>query len=136
KDFRVVMGTGFKAYCSAGAMHSGIDALRKLIAEHDIKAEDVAEIIMGTNRRSISHIGAQPSDITSAQFSAAFGLALTLIRGSNGFADYTEQNIRDPRILGLAAKVRLEVDKEVDSEFPHKWGARVTIALTNGTRYQ
>jgi 2-methylcitrate dehydratase PrpD len=136
RDFRVVMGTGFKAYCSAGAMHAGIDALRQLIAEHGFTAADVDEIAMGTNRQSISHIAAVPTDITSSQFSAPFGLALTLIRGSNGFNDYTEETLRDPEILNIASKVRMVLDPEVDSEFPATRAARITVKLKGGASVQ
>ncbi len=135
-DFRVVMGAGFKAYCSCGAIHSGIDALRKLIAEHGIKAGDVAHITMGTNRQGVTHIAAEPTDITSAQFSTGFGFALTLLRGTSGFKDYTEQTLRDPEILALVKKVKVELDSEVDSEYPAKRAARVTVKLSNGATYQ
>ena len=117
-------------------MHSAIDAMLKLVAAHDIRADDVAVIIMGTNRQSISHLAAEISDITSAQFSAAFGLALTLIRGSNWFDDYTEETIRDQKILNLAKKVTMEIDPEVERDFPAKRAARVTVKLKNGTAYQ
>lgn len=136
QDYRVVMGTGFKAYCSAGAMHAGIDALRMLQAEHGFTAADIVEITMGTNRQSISHIAAIPTDITSSQFSAPFGLALTLMRGSNGFNDYTETTIRDPAILSIAAKVKMVLDPEVDREFPATRGARITVRLNSGATLQ
>ena len=135
-EFRVVMGVCIKAYCACGGMHSAIDAMLKLVAAHDIRADDVAVIIMGTNRQSISHLAAEISDITSAQFSAAFGLALTLIRGSNWFDDYTEETIRDQKILNLAKKVTMEIDPEVERDFPAKRAARVTVKLKNGTAYQ
>ncbi len=135
KDFRVVMGSGIKAYCACYAMHAGIDALRKLAAEHDIRPDDVAEITMGTNRRSIHHVDAKPTDITSAQFSAPFGLALTLIRGGNGFKDYTEETLHDPKILSLSRKVKLEIDKEVDGEYPRTRAARITVRLKGGTTH-
>ena len=131
----MVMGSGIKAYCACGAMHSGIDALRQLVSEYGIKAVDVAEITFGTNRRAIHHVEAKPTDITSAQFSAAFGLALTLIRGGNGFKDYTEETLRDPKILALADKVKLEVDKEVDRDFPGTRAARVTVKLKGGATH-
>jgi 2-methylcitrate dehydratase PrpD len=136
KDFRVVMGTSFKAYCACAGMHSAIDATLKLTAQHDIRGEEVASITMGTNRQSIGHCSAPITDIASAQFSAAFGLSLALIRGSNGFRDYTQETLRDPQILALASKVKLEVDSEVDSEFPATRAARVTIRLRNGVTYQ
>jgi 2-methylcitrate dehydratase PrpD len=135
-DFRVTMGSCIKAYCACAGMHAGIDALRKITVKNNLKAGDIREIMMGTNRRSISHVAAEPTDITSAQFSSGFGLALTVIRGSNGFKDYTEETLRDPAILELAGKVKLEVDKEVDSEYPATRGARVTVKLNGGATYQ
>jgi 2-methylcitrate dehydratase PrpD len=96
----------------------------------------VSEIIMGTNRRSVSHVEAKPIDILSAQFSAPFSLAVTMIRGTNGFKDYTEQTLRDPDVLKMADKVKLEVDKEIDADYPGKRGARVTVKLKGGASYQ
>lgn len=136
KDFRVVLGAGFKAYCSCGAMHSGLDAMRILMARHAFKADDVAEVIFGSNTQTISHVNADPTDIVSSQFSAPFGIALTLIRGSNGFNDYTEDTVRDRRILELASKVKLVVDDEVQREYPAKRGTRVTVHLKNGKTHQ
>jgi 2-methylcitrate dehydratase PrpD len=136
KDFRVTLGSCIKAYCACAGMHAGIDAMRKILADNKFKAADIKEITMGTNRRTISHVAAEPTDITSAQFSTGFGLALTTIRGGNGFKDYTEETLRDPAILALAGKVKLEIDKQVDSEYPATRGARVTVKLNNGAIYQ
>lgn len=136
KDFKVVMGQGFKFYCSCGAMHSGLDGLRILMARHDdIKADNVAEVTMGTNSNSRYHVDAKVTDITSAQFSAPFGLALTLITGTNGFKDYTEENLRNPAILSLASKVSLYVDDEMEREAP-KRGSRIRVKLKSGKTYE
>jgi 2-methylcitrate dehydratase PrpD len=135
-DFRVTMGTGYKAYFACAGIHSAIDALLKIKREQQIKADDVVEIIMGTNRRTISHVDAEAKDILSSQFSAPFTLALTLLRGTNGYNDYTEDTLRDATIGKVAAKVRLEVDKEVDSEYPGNRSARVTVRLKNGVSHQ
>lgn len=136
RDFKVVMGQGFKFYCSCGAMHSGLDGLRILMARHDdIKADNVSEITMGTNSNSRYHVDAKVTDITSAQFSAPFGLAMTLITGTNGFKDYTEENLRNPRILGLAQKISLYVDDEMERE-AFKRGSRITVKLKSGRTYE
>lgn len=134
EDFRVVMGTGIKYYCACGPIHAGIDAMKALLAEHGFAARDIARITFGTNRRSVSHVEAKPTDILAAQFSAAFSLALTVLRGGNGFQDYTEQTLRDPAILALTDRVDLEIDPEVDKAYPGNRGARVTVQLTDGRR--
>lgn len=135
RDFRVVLGSGIKAYCACGGMHAGIDALRKIASEHRFKPQDVESITMGTNRRSIDHVSAEPVDITSAQFSAAFGLSLTLIRGGNGFRDYSEETLRDASIIALSKKVKLEIDEQCNAEYPRTRAARVTVRLKNGTSH-
>ena len=91
---------------------------------------------MGTNHRSVTHVEALPKDILSAQFSAAFSLALTMIRGSNGFQDYTEATLHDPEILAMADKVSLDVDSEVDKDYPATRGARVSVKLKSGASFQ
>jgi 2-methylcitrate dehydratase PrpD len=136
QEFKVVMGTGFKAYFACFPIQAAIDAMLELKRHHGISAQDVVEITMGTNRRSVTHVAAKPTDILSAQFSAPFSLALTLVRGSNGFQDYTEQTLHDPEILKLANRVKLEVDKEIDSEYPGRRGARVTVKLKGGASHQ
>ena len=136
KEFKVVMGTGFKAYCACSPIHAAIDALHQLKADYKFAPQDVAKIIMGTNRRSVTHVEAPPKDILSAQFSAAFSLALTMLRGSNGFQDYTEKTLRDEEILAMAGKVALEVDKDVDRDYPNTRAARVTVELRSGASYR
>ena len=59
-----------------------------------------------------------------------------MIRGSNGFSDYTDENLRDPQILALARKVKVEIDKEADAEFPAKRVAKIAIKLKDGTTYR
>jgi 2-methylcitrate dehydratase PrpD len=136
EEFKVVMGTGFKAYCACAPIHAAIDALQTLMRNYNITPDKISRITMGTNRRSITHVEAPPKDILSAQFSAAFSLALTAIRGSNGFQDYTEQTLHDEEILRMADKVTLEIDKDVDREYPATRAARVTVRLVSGAEYQ
>jgi len=135
KEFKVVMGQGFKYYCSCGAMHSALDALRILMKKHDdVREENIAEMVMGTNSNSRYHVDAKVTDIISAQFSAPFSLALTLITGTNGFSDYTDANLRNERILKLAAKVKMEIDPEME-KLAAKRSSRLTVKLTNGKTY-
>lgn len=131
-DFRVVLGTATKAYCACGGIHAAIDALQAIRRDCDVQASEIATIRMGTNHRTIHHVSADPVDITGAQFSAAYSLALTWIKGGNGFADYSEANLRDPAIHDLASRVTLEVDPEIDRDYPRTRAARVTLQTRAG----
>jgi 2-methylcitrate dehydratase PrpD len=61
---------------------------------------------------------------------------MLVVKGGNGFRDYTEANLADPEIKAMVKRVRLEVDKEVEANFPAKRAIRMTIKLKNGKVHQ
>lgn len=137
KEYRI-MWTGNKPYCCCAGQHSVIDAAAKIKAEHNVQSEEVDEIIIEQLQREVGAVGniIEPHDITSAQFSARFGVALRLIKGSNGSSDYTEKNIRDPELLSLTRKVRYLATEKLAESAVGGAPAIVTIKLKNGTTYQ
>ena len=94
-------------------------------------------MVVQAKRREVDTVGSiyQPADITGAQFSGAFGIALRLLKGGNQFLDYTTENLRDPEILGLAKKVRFVINEELEKLPAGSAPARVTIRLTDGTHH-
>jgi 2-methylcitrate dehydratase PrpD len=135
-EFRILW-TGHKPYCCCAAQHTTIDAISEIIREYPVYKEEIEEIIVEQMPREISAIGniVQPEDIISAQFSGRFGIALRLIRGSNGFKDYSEDNIRDPELLDLASKITYEADYEMEKMPPGAAPTRITMRLKNGSTY-
>jgi 2-methylcitrate dehydratase PrpD len=115
-----------------------IDAAALIAGKSRLKPDDIEEITVGQKAREAGSVGViiEPTDVVSAQFSARFGLALRLIKGGNQFKDYSEQNIRDPRILALARKVKYIVDEELEKMPPDSNPAKVTIKLKNGAVYR
>jgi 2-methylcitrate dehydratase PrpD len=61
---------------------------------------------------------------------------MCVVKGSNDFRVYTEENLKDPEIKALAKRVRLEVDDQVQAMFPQKRAVRVTVKLKDGTSYE
>jgi 2-methylcitrate dehydratase PrpD len=133
-----LMEVSLKCHSVCFQIQAPIDATSSLIETHKIGAKDIEEIVVGTNREAITGVGAivEPDDITAAQFSAPFSLAMCALRKGNSFRDYTGTNLNDPEIKAMAKKVRLEVDDEVQAAFPKKRAVRVTVKLKNGTAYQ
>lgn len=93
---------------------------------------------MGTSKAALGVVGTikEPKDLTAVQFSAPFSLAMCVVRGRNKFQDHTEENLVDPEVIELSQRVRLEVDAQVEAEFPAKRSVRMTIKLKDGTTYQ
>ena len=134
-----LLGMAIKPYCCCGLIHAPIDALRQLMAEEGIAAAEVEDLVVGCDRLSQIHvgrIGPRPTDMTGAQFSMEFSLAMTLAAGGNDFADYqaaAASGYADPAVLGIADRVRLELDPRADAAFPDHFLARVTVRRRDGS---
>jgi len=132
-----IRDTGLKIHCCCATVHAAMDAALKMRREHDIKSEEIEEIVDETFSLVIPLVGTiiEPEDLSGMQFSAAFNIALALAKGSTQFGDYIEENRTDPEILSLARKVKLVVDDEMESLYPDSQGAKLTVKLKNGTSY-
>ncbi|GHG49917.1 hypothetical protein GCM10012320_18030 [Sinomonas cellulolyticus] len=125
--------TGIKLHCCCGGQHSVLDAVSDLVSANDIRPEQIARIAVRQNPREFDAVGLirRPQDVISSQFSVAFGIGLRLVAGANGFRDYIEARLDDPRILEVADKVvceRLAPEARLDGDGP----CEVDIALVNG----
>jgi 2-methylcitrate dehydratase PrpD len=133
KEFKI-MSTGNKPYCCCAAQHSVLDCITKLSRRRSLKPDEIVEIIIEQRPREVQSVSSiiEPHDITSAQFSARFGAALRLFKGSNGFRDYSEEIIKDSAILDLAKKVKYVSDDKFE-KLKVEGGAAVTLKLKDGT---
>jgi len=116
------------------------EALERIVKRHRFSPQDIEEVRAGTNRHAHDHIIGvirEPKDLTSAQFSANFSLALFLVKGGSGFHEYTDESLIDPGIIELSKKIRIYVDEEIEQEWQKTKprGARVTVRLTSGETY-
>jgi 2-methylcitrate dehydratase PrpD len=132
-EFRILL-TGNKPYCCCAAQHSALDAVSAIMSDRFIAPEEIDKIRVRQKARDVRAIGniVSPHDIVTAQFSGRFGIALKLIKGHNGFQDYSKENISDPLILNLARKVEYYVDDSMEKSNPAGAPAHVEIQLKDG----
>ncbi len=134
-----ILNVHYKIYAQDGYIQPMTEALDRLVKQHRFKPEDVAEVRVGISRHAQEVVGAikEPKDMTSAQFSANFSLALFLVKGNAGFHEYTEESLSDPRIIDLGKRIHTEMDDEIEQEWQRTKprGARVTVRLTSGALF-
>jgi 2-methylcitrate dehydratase PrpD len=130
-----ILGTGFKLYACCRSFHSAIDVLCELTRLHDVKLDDIARIIIGTDRDAVKYDVREPRTVLAAQMSFPFSVALALITGRCEIGGYAEENLRNQEILKLARRIKLVVDPIVDRNYPRKYGSRSTLVLRNGRRF-
>jgi 2-methylcitrate dehydratase PrpD len=137
KEFRILL-TGNKPYCCCAAQHSALDAVSAIMRERVIVPEEIMKIEVSQKARDVRATGniVEPRDIVAAQFSGHFGIALRLIKGSNGLQDYSKANLSNPQVLSLAHLIEYHIDDEMEKSNPAGAPARVEIHLKNGSIHE
>jgi 2-methylcitrate dehydratase PrpD len=134
-----ILNVHYKIYAQDGYIQPMTEALERLLLRHKFGPEDVAEIRAGCCRfahEDIVGVIREPKDLTSAQYSANFSLALFLVKGGAGFKEYGEESLSDPKILALSKRIHTEVDDEIEREWQkaRPRGARITVKLRSGEK--
>ena len=132
-----IMDVYFKPYTSCRHTHGAIEASKRLKKRHAIVWDDVDRIEVFTYGIAVLAVGKGmegEGSFVSAQFSIPYCVAATLIDGDMGPAQLGEDRLSDPRILGLAKKVSIVTDDELNGLYPDKTATRVEIVMKDGTR--
>lgn len=128
---------GFKRYSSLASSQTSVDALRQIRAKHGIKGEDVAKVLIETTEVVHRHCGwpYSPAETITAQMNLPYTAAVTLLEG-NAFVDqYTEEKLRDPKILDLANRIDVIIDPKLDALGPDEMRAvNVTVTMKSGEK--
>jgi 2-methylcitrate dehydratase PrpD len=130
--------TSFKPYACSRLLHPVIDCILSLVEKHNLKPQDIEDVLVKTNNYAISLLTTplerklRPSTMVDAQFSLPYTVAAVLTRHNAGINEFTGEVIKNPSILELAAKVRWEVEPEFEKVYPHYYPASVTIRNTAG----
>lgn len=129
-----------KPYPTNVFTHTGIDAALALRTK-GLRPEEIAEVRIGVAGPTLRTIAEprqakiRPESGYHAQFSGPFTFALAL-RGGGGLGvyldDFTDEAVRDPRNLDLAARVRHEADPRCEAIFPMHFPSIVRVTTTDG----
>ncbi|MFQ5896310.1 MAG: MmgE/PrpD family protein [Nitrospinota bacterium] len=128
----------FKPYPCGHVIHPFLDAALTLRREGGFgpEGEGVEEVTCFAPPGAVRLVGEPaerkraPQSDYEGKFSLPYSIACILARGRCGVDEYSEEAIRDPAILSLAARVRV-VPGEFP-EYPRSFPGRVRIRLKDG----
>jgi len=125
----------FKLYPCGTMTHPYIDCARRLskkIAVENIE-EIVCEAAEGTLHRLWEPLAAKqrPPNAYAGKFSTPYCIASGFVLGNAGLDAFTEERVRDPRLVALAGKVRYEIDP--DNPYPNEYTGHVRVKMKNGS---
>lgn len=134
----VTEALAFKVYACGTMTHPYIDCARRLASKID--PEDIQEIVCeaaeGTVHRLWEPLAAKqrPPNAYAAKFSQPYCIAAGFVLGHAGLEAFTEERVRDPRLLAIASKVRYEIDP--DNPYPDEFTGHVRVRLKDGTVHE
>src|SRR5262245_28626342 len=135
KDWTILY-TWIKNLAADGDMQGLLEATLTLVKAHDIGAENIAAVRIGTNSYVSGRIAdparRYPNNRYTADHSCYYATAVAILDRAVGPAQFSEEKLRDPRVRELVDKIVVEPDSELE-EFDAP--GIVEITLNTGEKY-
>jgi 2-methylcitrate dehydratase PrpD len=126
-------GVSIKPHPSGSLTHPGMTEMLRLIKEHNIKADQVVNVKVGTNHNMPNAlIHHRPTNELQAKFSMEFCMAILLLEGRAGLSEFTDEVVMRPDVQAMIQKVDFGVDPEAEAAGFHKMTTIITITLADG----
>jgi 2-methylcitrate dehydratase PrpD len=126
-----VMKTKLKRYSCHATAQVPVTLALDLAQKHKLSGDDVAAIVIAASEKTVSHHAInEPQDMTMAQYSTPFCVALALYLDPMDPRSFSEKSLADPKIRALAKGAKVELHKGAAG--PVAQDCRVTLKLRNG----
>jgi 2-methylcitrate dehydratase PrpD len=126
----------FKPYACGTMIHPYIDCARRLSGSLGRGFNDIARITCDTAEGIVHRLWEplqakrSPPNPYAAKFSIPWCVAYAMAHGAPGLEAFTDERVRDPRVLELAAKVGYRIDPA--NPYPDEYTGHVRIELKSG----
>lgn len=128
-----------KPYSGFHVSESAIAGVIQITKEHHLQPDQIQKVFVRglPSRRDtgITHNMVIPSNEEEAAMNLSYLLAMGIIDGEVGRAEFAKDQWRDPKVQELMAKMEFQGDAELTKDFPKKWTAIVQITTKDGQVY-
>jgi 2-methylcitrate dehydratase PrpD len=126
-------GLAIKRFAACGVTHPPIEAMLELRNQHGLRPEEVARIRLVVNPLVpgiASHH--RPRTGLEAKFSLEHCLAVAIVDGAAGLAQFTDSRVEDSAVRAMVERVEIEIDPEIGIAHHMSWGCRLSVDLVAG----
>jgi 2-methylcitrate dehydratase PrpD len=133
-DYTIMNDMSIKPYSCCRWQHPALDCIRLIKERHNLQPETVKEIIINSFSWVKTQEVYEMKSAVDAQFSIPYSAAMVVIGHKPGPGWYTEENLNDEAVKALAAKVRVNLDPELECIYVEdgEQTARVEVITLNG----
>ncbi len=126
-------GVSIKPHPSGSLTHPGMTEMLRLIREHGLTADKVARVRVGTNSNMPNAlIHHRPTNELQGKFSMEFCMAILLLDGRAGLAEFTDEVVNRPDVRAMIEKVDFVVDERAEAAGFHKMTTYIDVETTDG----
>jgi 2-methylcitrate dehydratase PrpD len=126
-------GVSIKPHPSGSLTHPGMTELLRLIREHNIRADQVERLDVGTNSyMPTALIHRKPVNELQAKFSMEFCMASLLLYGKAGLREFTTEVVNRPEVKAMIERVHFGVHPEAEAAGYNKMTTILTLKLKDG----
>ncbi len=130
REFPVVIE--FKPYSCARPIHNAIDCALNVRGQNSFKLDTISDITFYRHPAWAEyHVIARPRTYHEAQVSLPYSAAVALIEGAALLPQYSEEKLKDVRIMSLAEKVTVVKDPSL----PRGVSCRMVVKMLDGQTY-
>jgi 2-methylcitrate dehydratase PrpD len=125
------LGTAIKPYPCCRFEHGAIDLAIEARA-NGIAAAEIEAVRVRIYRTDVLSYHQEPKNPVDAQFNVPYAVAVALLRGHVGLADFTDAAIREPDVLALCRRIDVVEDAEYTAKYPDEYWIELSITLQDG----
>ncbi len=124
---------GFKPYSAGGSTHTAHEAIKSIMETNTLTADIIEKITIRATTATYRHTSWEykPEGVTAAQMNMQYVVAVTALEHDIFIDQFTEEKVKDPKIIELSRKVEVVPDSELDKlgpEFRHAVIAEIRTA--------
>lgn len=129
-----ILRSSFKWHASCRHTHPSVDALLNLMKKNSLAFEDVESVVTRTYQAAFDVLGLSGigETIHQSKFSMGFVLAVAAKNGQAMITDFTDDALKDASLREFQKRVTMELDEEIDRQFPEKWQGTVIVTTKSG----
>jgi 2-methylcitrate dehydratase PrpD len=124
-----------KAYPMNLTLHAPVEALLKIMRDHDLNHTDIEDIDAAWQKVE-PFLGKQKvSTVVAAQASLPFALSVAAVRGSIGVDAFTDETVADPVIQAMTRRTAVHQDTELYERVTFSMPGKVTVRTKDGREF-
>jgi 2-methylcitrate dehydratase PrpD len=129
-------GVSFKPYPCGSLGHPTMDAMLKVVTDHDVKADQIARIRVRAGSNILNPLRYQTAKTElEAKFCLPFMMASIALRRRAGIREFTDEFVSSTAVQAMMAKVDTIFDPQIEARGFDRMRSVVDVELTGGRTF-